>query len=200
MNKSLVLIIICFTFFSCIEIKNKFHNYLKFFDEKFVSHFPKKGRCIHFLMTFKSDIKNGTKLHVIKEINKEDIVALTKVSKNIKQVYRSNDKCLLITNRLKWADKIEYDSLLRKLTYSCDSFSLPIPNFYLWSRMFKSVNSNGLPDDFIIYVIDAEPGIYMKEKYCTEGLGLPRKWKNGYSKGIAVSMDRKLIIYWIEIW
>ncbi len=57
-----------------------------------------------------------------------------------------------------------------------------------------------VPEDLMVYVIDAKPGFFWKDK---ENI-LPRpsigKWKNGYSRGISISKTESLICYWFMIW
>ena len=75
---------------------------------------------------------------------------------------------------------------------------IPIPMFEI--NEFQGSTFSGLPKDFKIYVLGAKPGKYMDDKYLQDCVCLPEKWKHGYSKGVALSDKRKVIIYWVTVW
>lgn len=77
--------------------------------------------------------------------------------------------------------------------------SIPIPIFKL--EDFKQVdNPCNLSSDFIIYVIDAQPGIYLDNKILNECVCMPNNWKHGFSRGVALNDKENIVIYWLEIW
>ncbi len=76
--------------------------------------------------------------------------------------------------------------------------AIPIPMFEI--NEFQASTFSGLPDDFKIYVLDAQSGKYMGYKYLQDCVCLPKKWKHGFSKGVALSDKRKVIIYWVTVW
>lgn len=82
--------------------------------------------------------------------------------------------------------------------------SIPIPDIEkLVLHKDQFVRDQLLTSDrsiFMIYVIDAEPGKFLLSEQLTEGKGLPAKWKNGYSRGIALNETENLVIYWLELW
>lgn len=64
--------------------------------------------------------------------------------------------------------------------------------------MYSKSNESGLSDNFVIYVLDSEPGNYRKE---LEPLYyMPEEWKNGYSRGVCINKKIGVIIYWVIIW
>ncbi len=150
--------------------------------------------------------------------------SVKKITAQCKEIIFPNDSCNVIVNMfnngysdsqkefdrhlLIKRDKNFYtriDSILYKmLKYrqdKCSSLHLPIPNFHpLYFYNIKITNGNRLTNDFIIYVLDAQKGHFLPEEYLTKGLGMPKGWRNGFSKGIAISDDRNIIIYWIEVW
>ena len=75
---------------------------------------------------------------------------------------------------------------------------LPVPLFEI--DEYKGNTFSGLPEDFKIYVLDAKQGKYLEDKYLYDCSCLPEKWKHGYSKGVALSDKRKVIIYWVTVW
>ncbi|WP_282016089.1 hypothetical protein [Marinifilum flexuosum] len=57
-----------------------------------------------------------------------------------------------------------------------------------------------IPNDLEVYVIQGESGNYWKKKCNENRPETLKKWKNGYSKGIAVSKEKEMMIYWIMVW
>lgn len=77
---------------------------------------------------------------------------------------------------------------------SCDTSIKKEHNDTLRSNKFV------VPNDFNVYIIDALAGNFWRKKnnvYRPSSLG---KWKNGYSRGIAISRSKKIICYWVIIW
>lgn len=61
-------------------------------------------------------------------------------------------------------------------------------------------NIYNIPDDIEVYVIDAKSGWFWKDKsndYKTEAM---KKWEHGFSKGIAISKEKNIVVYWAMIW
>ena len=57
-----------------------------------------------------------------------------------------------------------------------------------------------IPKDLKVYVISAEPGNFWKVD-CKENRPETLKdWKNGYSRGIAISEKEHLVVFWVMIW
>lgn len=57
-----------------------------------------------------------------------------------------------------------------------------------------------IPKDLMVYVIKAEAGNFWKEDCQEIRQGSLNKWENGYTKGIAVSEEKELMVYWTMIW
>lgn len=55
-------------------------------------------------------------------------------------------------------------------------------------------------DHYDFYVIESSTESILEKEYLTEGKGLPKEWKNGYSKGIAINEIDNELIYWLEAW
>lgn len=64
--------------------------------------------------------------------------------------------------------------------------------------VFSTETSSGLLDDFQIYILESESGIFW------EGLTpldyMPEGWKNGISKGIAVNKKKNIFVTWFIVW
>lgn len=57
-----------------------------------------------------------------------------------------------------------------------------------------------IPRDLEVFVLGAEAGDFWKES-CNENRPESlREWKHGYSKGIAISEEKDILIYWTILW
>jgi len=117
--------------------------------------------------------------------------------------YFATDTCLLIVNRFETratmdsfaVPEITDSSLLYK---ECYSNKLPIPNFldYLDGKINRSI----LDSSFVIYVFGAKKGDDFYNEQLLPYAQMPKEWRNGYSKGIAISREKRTVIYWTVIW
>jgi len=109
---------------------------------------------------------------------------LQKVMENNIKGYFPNDTSLIIIG-----DTIDYSDQLS---------GVPVPNFNCIERDF-GLNAIRLSNDFSLFVLDAQPGEYVKVDYESREK-LPPKWEKGYSKGIAINKKEKNVIYWLAVW
>jgi len=183
-----------------------YERYKKTFDLNFVSHFPdkivsEKNFIICNTNSEKNDvgmflIENGLIDLELKKIEKKAIKLSVKV-------YKVSDSCLFIVNRFE-TEKTKKEFEVPELSDStiiekqCYKKLLPIPNFIEYSINYKTNFWND--KDFNIYVFDAKPGIYLDKFDLEPDAQMPKDWKNGYSKGIAINKKNKTIIYWGIIW
>lgn len=73
------------------------------------------------------------------------------------------------------------------------------PYGYYYVRDDKEI----LPLDLRIYIVDARPGNFWKNKEQAEKEPrpiLPNKWKHGYSRGIGVSRSCERVCWWVMAW
>ena len=184
------------------QIDKKYQERKAFFNKEFVSHFPERldSNYITFTDGVSPEVGPLT-LRLISKIDKNKDIkklingALTK--------FAADDSCLLIINRFATRDrfyKIELSDTERKLiNRDCYNGKIPIPNFWD-SRIISDSTECRLPSDFVIYVLDSKAGRFVSPDLLTDGSIMPEAWKNGFSKGIAVSEKRKIVIYWVDIW
>ncbi|WP_294143063.1 hypothetical protein [uncultured Sanguibacteroides sp.] len=144
---------------------------------------------------------------MILEVPYSDSLAQALVRNKYKIAYSSQDSNLLIVGRLGESTVERYREFEKSYPWSNSEGYIPVPNFYEHNYSIETSLgdidplNNRLPEGYTIYVVDASPGIYIKKEWLTEGLGLPPEWKNGYSRGYAISSDTtKNIIYWLAIW
>ena len=85
----------------------------------------------------------------------------------------------------------------------CTKNYIPIPDFNsLLGRSYPDFFSKEgkLNNNFVIYILKAEPGDFIPMNDISNGIGLPDTWRNGYSSGIAINKTENIAIYWIEVW
>jgi len=183
----------------------KYSEQKSFFPAELTNHFP--NTLDESIVTFTDNISpemRSLELMVIDSINNDSLV---KIKMNLESScigkYNASDSCLLIVDRFLTRTKYykientKYDKLL--IDRPCYNGLFPVPNF--WHNSFTTDETEcKLPDDFELYVTDAKQGKYLKEDFLTSGWFMPKQWKNGYSKGIAISMEQNIIIYWLAIW
>jgi len=221
--KNLLLIFIVSTFLcgSCQNsdfkkrIQTDYEQSLQFFKTEMVSHFPvtiPDSSSYRSSAPIKDDLKlfgfgvDGILLwKTYSESQYEEISSkFIKLSNNF---YSSNDSALLLV--FSYCNEIEIDGEVfdnqeplerqelarHNLTTAT---SLPIPLFEIDDH--KCNTMSGLTKDFIIYVLEAKPGRYIDDSYLEECDCLPEKWKHGYSKGVSMSDEKQVVIYWISVW
>ncbi|WP_405348826.1 hypothetical protein [Ruminobacter amylophilus] len=110
--------------------------------------------------------------------------------------------CLILENSFK---QTVFDTLMIPIYDFQDS------EFYL-GKEDDSLFFNGrywygehsiLPSDLVVYVIDAQPGNFWRNKELADKEPrpvLPEKWKHGYSRGIGVSRSCERVCWWVMAW
>lgn len=198
---------------SYIEMKNKFGiDYLKL---NLLSHFPSKIiDTTDISMRFSSPTCSpsfvyGNQFGDAYLITPRDTTTEKWIKKNYfyKTEYQSDSNIIINLPELKfnWFS-IEKCNNKYKHKY-------PIPFFESYNfnfgkktlkketdSMIYAYNLYTVPKDLTIYVIEAEAGNFWKEDCQEIRHGLLNEWKNGYSKGIAISEDKNLMVYWTMIW
>lgn len=174
------------------------------FEKKYISHFPNNidDNFIDFneSLSPKFDMIRFT---LINKISNKDLRKIQKKYNESIGKYSASDSCLLVVNRFATLDKyinIEInDSEIELIDRECYSNKYPIPNF--WHDKFTDLMTEcNLPEDFTIYVINSESGIFLEERLLSDGRFMPGHWKHGYSYGFAFSEKRGAIIYWVVMW
>ncbi len=193
-----------------LEQLNKDYNEVKvFFNEDFVSHFPDKVDT-NVLRLSDCTSKESAKYDLINlfltnRIPEEKLEMTIKMfEKKSNMIYKASDTCLLVVNRFVNEERFGMDFVLdshelKKISKKCYDNKLPVPNF--WGSKFVTLETEcKISKDFKIYVFDAKQGKFLEDKYLTTGEYMPKSWKNGFSKGVAISQEKKIIIYWVIIW
>ena len=209
---NLMLIALCScTYTNVSEDTEKDYQKAKgFFEKKFVDHFPdKKLRSAKesALLSSRSERKNDFNL-ILYQYN-VDVREIDSVIKSIQNKaiahYNPSDTCLLVVNRFESIDSKDSslvptikDSTL--INRDCYYRKYPIPNFI--GFMSNSSESDlKLDSSFTVYVLEAKKVDSWGVEFALEPAPqMPSNWKNGYSKGIALSTKKSTIVYWTVIW
>ena len=115
--------------------------------------------------------------------------------------YSSKDTCLNIVYLYSDTEIFKHKKRLKhlKLNFDCIKNKYPIPNFVFETIYYNEYTKCHLMEDFNIYVLEAKKGLFVKEQEICENI-MPNEWKHGYSKGAAISEEKKVIIYWVVVW
>ena len=209
-----ILVILIIVFAGCKKNENfddsklDYIKELSVFKNEFVDHFPQKlndnntpyGFCSTFPLKYEC-----MSMELYETISTEKIERLTDSLIIISQaIYGSSDTCMLIMNRfhntIRMFQGINLSTTERRLiNRDCYKDKLPIQNFYA-SDLATDETRWKLPKDFVLYVLDAKKGKYWDDKYLYGGKYMPPEWEHGYSKGIAISKKRNIVLYWFVIW
>ena len=198
------------------ENNNTYKEYKKFFPKNLVNHFPDglSKNSISFYENF--DISNldfrppqdYAFMVVDKTTDSSEINLFSKM--NIIEKFNSTDSNHILIFSYNEDKNVDYDNISitgktneesrvlanRNLLFSKE---LPIPYFsYVLGSMTNTYS--GLDSSFIIQTIDAKAGIYIDTTHMKCNDYLPKKWKHGYSKGVAISEKKQIIIYWVVVW
>jgi hypothetical protein len=208
--KNLVILFSALFFLISCDRNYNIENYLNFkstFDKKLIDQFPDKLICSSYGMyshtnTEKNDV--GFFLYQkFKETKTIDSLINSYENTAIKK-YTSKDKCLLIVNRFETKETHENIEPLKisdssRLYLECEKELFPIPNFIVYNKS-NANNYLKLDDSFTIYVLESKAGNNFNKFNLKPFLQMPEKWRNGYSKGIAISKQNMEVIYWSIVW
>lgn len=182
-----------------VKAKNeKYYTSLNRFSKSMINHFPDKvNEKSHLYESFSPEV-GEVGIHLM------TFFETTPRIDNYIARYKPAEDSLLVINRFANSKNYGYNILIS----TNDSIQIekefflgkyPVPNF--WSNIYSTDSTTcKLPNDFILYVIEAKPGKFVDNSMLTDGRCMPKKWKNGFSKGIAISEERKIAIYWLVIW
>ncbi len=213
-----LLLVIALTSCNNIFIKKHFqeeyNKSLAFFSSGLVNHFPKEVSENTWLQ---KTVGGNTELAKYcfasneillgKSYHNSAYLKLKSYFDNLfSKVYFTNDTSLLLIfpycNVIKIEGEIfknqESPERQKLAKHNLLATSLPVPLFEI--DEYHGNTLSGLPEDFKIYVLEAKPGKYLEEKYLRNCTCLPAKWKHGFSRGVAMSDKRKVVMYWVTVW
>lgn len=172
--------------------------------EKFTSHFLKPERISGRYFTkisHTSEYKPSKFVLTLKMAQSEFDSIKTMLDSAHYQRYSSNDSIPLIVNRPatpdNWIDMSDRRHEVSTQKYKGEK--PPIINFYD-HKEYDSNSSTNLPDDYLVYVIEAEKGVHWDDKHHEENWFMPEEWKDGFSRGIALNDNSNIVIFWVVVW
>ena len=200
------------------NMRKRYHKSLSFFGDSLVKHFPREfehGGYSTTVLSSTDTIRYFFKTHRMyfytNYSNQEYPIIRSSVDSLAKAVYNTNDSTLLLV--FDYLDKVEADGrvfddtatpLEKELAHrnKNTSKSLPVPLFSdETGAIYTSITYSGFRDGFKLYVLDADYGFFLpRNKLSDSSVCLPKKWKHGYSRGVALNDQTKEAVYWIVVW
>lgn len=197
------------------KIKESYKQSVSFFDSSLVTHFPMELPDSVGLVTnvpSKDTIKLlGFGVDELMLWKKYDSIKYNELKSHFVRIsqatYQANDSSLLLI--FPYSNVVELDGrvfdnqespLKQKLAEHniTKAKSLPVPLFNV--DEFKGKSFCGLNEGFRLYVLGAESGKFLPASELQDCECLPKKWKHGYSKGVALNDKQRIVIYWIIAW
>lgn len=195
------------------QIQDRYKQSVQFFESDLVSHFPVEfpDSCWYVTTVPKTDTLEMAGFGVDKLFMTYSLSQYKAIASDFRAlpntIYSANDSSLLLI--FDYCDVVEIEGSTYKNQEPPErqalakhnvttANSLPVPLFEI--DEYKGNTMSGLTEDFKIYVLDAQPGKYIDDKYLQECECLPEKWKHGYSKGVALSDEKQVVIYWVIVW
>lgn len=195
------------------QVQERYKQSLQFFEGDFVSHFPAElpDSCWYSTTVPKTDTLEMVCFGVDELFMTYSLSQYKAIASRFKELpgteYLSTDTNLLLV--FSYCDVIKIEGRTfrdqepperQKLAKHniTTANSLPVPLFEI--DEYKGKTMSGLTDDFKLYVLDARPGKYIDEKNLQKCECLPEKWKHGYTKGVALSDEKQVVIYWVTVW
>ncbi len=208
-NFFVIVPLMTFLFNACSQDKSNlqldYNQCKKNFNIKLIDHFP---RYIHdaqnTVYTCKTNRRKnnfglllyeyGVDLDTVKSIVKS-------LKNNVIAKYTSSDSCLLIVNRFESKETINDNRIpdIGIVDNVCYGDKFPIPNFVDYEA-YNQLEALRLDKGFDLYVLKAEPASNPGHEGLKLDPQMPIKWKNGYSKGIAINTQKSIVIYWGIMW
>lgn len=113
---------------------------------------------------------------------------------------------LVLESHLTEENWLNYDKSLRvspKLIIAnkdCYIDKFPIPKF--WTSGFFETNNTqvGLTNDYELFVLESKSGLFMHADSLPNGKYTYSGWEHGFTKGVAVDKDDRLVTFWFDIW
>jgi hypothetical protein len=188
------------------SISKKNDNYAKAklkFETNLTNHFPVTIQTSHsiFICNEAPEINKLSFYLYEFGINENTLDSLINIC-NLKNLtnYNWEDSCLLIVHKNETIEPFDDETveIINNDSSFCQNINLPIPNFI----DLKSPNSEfGISIDktFKIFVLETKAGNGSKNKMAPL-LSMPKLWRNGFSRGYAISKEKSVLVYWMIQW
>lgn len=213
-----LIILSSVTFSRCFRHKTskysaqKYEEYKNDFDKNLTQFFPESIANLETEYIDFFDNRNTSKNNYALMLYEYNVLpavvdsAVIKARSLARAVYGGSDSCLLIVNKFETKEtnqSIDPIAIIdsSNIERDCYNGQLPVPNFVDY-RTLKAKQIEGLDTSFKIYVFEASHISSWGTAYnnMLPNPQMPMKWRNGYSKGMAISEKNKTVIYWLVIW
>lgn len=113
--------------------------------------------------------------------------------------YNWKDTCLLVVHPNETLDPFDEElNIDGNVDIGCLKDKQPLPNFIDYQSE-KSKSGLWLDSTFSIFVIESKSGNHSGHKMELL-MSMPKKWGNGFSRGVALSKERATLVYWMIMW
>ncbi len=206
---------VCFIY-SCNYLNNRYHQInqrykaevLDVYDHKYIEHFPSKIEYLPIgYRTRDTDIDMEQAAFLSVTYPTEVLNTIyNKLKNNSVAHYNANQNNLLIVNRFtnetNWDERknLVLQDTLKFYTEVVDyTGKFPVPNFWDDSENFGNTECN-LAKDFELLILEAKAGKFLPDSCLVSGEYMPNNWKHGITRGVAISKERRKVIYWYVNW
>lgn len=186
----------------------EYRNQKNEFADVYMAHFPDSLTTHGYISalnqnTNKNDV--GFLLYQFNPDKKALIREKEKFEKSAIAVYRGTDTCLLRINQfetletlIRRIEVVDIDTNLLIKQSKCKK--LPVPTFIDFKNPDYGDDALKSDKDFKIYVLEAKSGVYDEKLQEKPDIQMPSEWENGFSRGVAINLKDKSIIYWFVMW
>lgn len=197
-----VYLVGCFGKSMSSKKKNDYIKHKSEFEKIFTKHFPSYIETASYRTVSNLSPETNKVSFYLYEfgVNVKTLDSLTQIVKSESLTsYNWKASCLLIVHPGETIDPFDEAPLDTNWNNTdCLNKKHPIPNFI----DLKSPNSkHGISMDstFNIFVLESKDGNH--SRYNMVPLkSMPRDWENGFSRGIAISREKAVVVYWMIIW
>lgn len=217
-NKIFILLASCYLLTCCVEINKQDHDFNKLKTE-ISNYYSIKNTFDHFPNDITDNSIKQTYivwpsqecLSEVYVLQKSDAKTISKIIDN--QCIKQSSVFFDSTNFIMTLDWLWDTTNIHHLHSEDQLSSIPIPDFaavnFGTKEISYSENIDGenvtftkqeIPEDFIVFVIEAQSGNFWKNKTDSIRPNSLGNWKHGYSRGFAVSESMSIICYWLIMW
>ena len=198
------------------KMKKEYKQYLNFYKKDLVEHFPLEFdlKTMRYITQFNvNDLEYRPPYHYFFRLEKNfsererNLDSLIYISKEMISAFDTSN--LLMFSYLKdpreYCDSISIMGMSQKESTKIGKTNLKknintVLPYFSNGYLNEAKTFSGLDSSFVIYILDNAAGIYTDTAFLKQHNYLQKKWKHGYSKGIAVSEKEKSVIYWVTVW
>lgn len=194
------------------EYNEGLNSFKKFYKNKtIINHFPKKIKLIRnfYCYSLSRDV-DFAEIYLSVNSNIKDIELIKKNRYKFIGEFKSDNLFQVNVDLIRdssetYASKVDFaHDLIPIGNIEQFDFGLGQQNDTIYTNnqnKYNVINKYVLPEDLKIYVIDANSGdFFVNDVFRVKRYSQLRKWKNGFSRGIAISEKYKIIMYWLITW